>query len=387
MNLFSRTIKICLTPKNEWPVIAEEVSTKAGLVAGYVLPLAAIGSVAAFISGSIIGRTMPTVGLYKVPIAAGIGSALANMVMHVIGVFILALIIDAFALKFQGEKNFAQAFKVAVFAYTPAWLGGVFFIAPGIGWLALICALYCIYLIYTGLPVLMKNPAEKSGAYTGMVVLMTLVVSAILAIAIALLSMAGIFGGIAARGGFGDFGRSTEDSGRGSAAEEARLKAAMEGLGKRAGDGKRVELLPPDELKTFLPLTFAGVLGTSITAGKGGEGAFVVSKAEALYDNSADKSITVIVVDTGGGARALLRADSGWNGVPGEWEDEYHIEKTYQSGERVFREKAAKGGGMDEVTAVLGDRFIVSAKGRGVVASELRAALLDLDLSRLETMK
>lgn len=38
MTLTDRIKNICLTPKTEWPVIAEEAATPGGLLSGYALP-------------------------------------------------------------------------------------------------------------------------------------------------------------------------------------------------------------------------------------------------------------------------------------------------------------------------------------------------------------
>ena len=62
MSLVDRAKNICLTPNTEWPVIAAEPVSPGPLVTGYVLPLAAIGAVAGFIGGSIVGTSLPFIG-------------------------------------------------------------------------------------------------------------------------------------------------------------------------------------------------------------------------------------------------------------------------------------------------------------------------------------
>ena len=71
MSIVERAKNICLTPNTEWPIIAAEPATPAALVTGYVVPLAAIGAVAGFIGGSIVGHTLPFVGTYRVPFLSG----------------------------------------------------------------------------------------------------------------------------------------------------------------------------------------------------------------------------------------------------------------------------------------------------------------------------
>ena len=52
----------------------------------------------------------------------------------------------------------------------------------------------------------------------------------------------------------------------------------------------------------------------------------------------------------------------------------------------VYHEKTRKDGA-SEFTVVLGERFIVSAKGRGVDLNTLKSAVGSLDLKKLESMK
>ena len=55
MNIVDRVKNICLSPNTEWPVIESEPADTGTLVTGYVIPLSAIGAVAGFIGGSIVG--------------------------------------------------------------------------------------------------------------------------------------------------------------------------------------------------------------------------------------------------------------------------------------------------------------------------------------------
>jgi hypothetical protein len=54
---------------------------------------------------------------------------------------------------------------------------------------------------------------------------------------------------------------------------------------------------------------------------------------------------------------------------------------------RLTHQKISRSGGTNEFAVVLGDRFVVSAKGSGVNLPELKAAVATLDLGKLESMK
>src|SRR5687767_4466989 len=142
MNILERVKKICLSPQTEWPVISSETTPTAGLITGYVLPLAAVSAVAGLIGGSLVGQTVPFLGTtYRVPLATGLGIAVFAVCSAVVGVFVISFIINALAPSFGAEKNSAQAFKVAVYSFTPAWVAGVFQILPALSLLAVLGAL------------------------------------------------------------------------------------------------------------------------------------------------------------------------------------------------------------------------------------------------------
>ena len=121
--LIARVKNILLTPKTEWPVIAAEPDTVPGLFKNYILILAAIPAVIAFLNYSVIGITVPIVGgSYRL----GVGAGLVQMVVTygvAVGVsYLMMLIIDALAPSFGGEKNQVQALKSIAYAYTASWV-------------------------------------------------------------------------------------------------------------------------------------------------------------------------------------------------------------------------------------------------------------------------
>lgn len=175
MNLIERAKNIVLQPKSEWLVIEGESTPVADLYKEYIVPLAAITPLA-----GIIGMSMVGVMGYRVPLASGIAYALTSYVLTLVGVFILALIIDALAPSFGGKKNQMQALKVAAYASTPGWLAGVLLILPMLGIITPLAELYGLYLLYLGLPVLMKAPQEKAVGYTVVVVVAAIVVMVVI---------------------------------------------------------------------------------------------------------------------------------------------------------------------------------------------------------------
>jgi hypothetical protein len=185
MNLVERAKGLLVSAPKEWAAIKDETHSIAGLYTQYVMVLAAIPAVASFVGLSIVGYTGmgPT---YRVPMASGVANMVLSYVLSLGSVYVIALVIDAFAPSFAGEKNFIQAFKVAAFFPTAAWLAGVFYVIPTLSILAVVGALYSLWLLYTGLAPLMSVPEDKSVAFTAVVVLVAVFVMVIVSVVAAL---------------------------------------------------------------------------------------------------------------------------------------------------------------------------------------------------------
>lgn len=179
MALMERAKNILFQPRQEWPVIDAEQASVAGLYTGYIIPLAAVGPVASLIGWSVLGMRIPFVGAIKVPIGDGFRMALIQYVGGLVGIFVLALIIDALAPTFGGQKNQIQALKVAAYSATAAWVAGIFGIIPALAILGLL-GLYSLYLLYLGLPVLMKAPQDKAMGYTVVVIVVAIVLGIVI---------------------------------------------------------------------------------------------------------------------------------------------------------------------------------------------------------------
>ena len=381
----------------------EETSPATALFTGYAVPLAAIPPIAGFIGGSIIGRSLPFVGSYRVPLVTGLVMAVFTFVMALVGVYVLALIINALAPSFGGEKNSTQALKVAVYSYTPAWVAGVLHILPVLGLLALLAGLYGLYLLYLGLPRLMKCPQEKAVGYTAVVVVCAIVLSVIVG-AVALNHRGR--GSWSARRRFlasrATARRRPSSSTRTARWASCRPWARRSRRATRRWRRPRRAAIPmprpPPRWPDWAPCLAAasasirsastsssrscrrpspGLAKLSSNAEKSGVVGMMVSKASASYGDRAKKSVSLDISDTGGASGLLGLA--AWVNVQGEKEDDNGFERTQKVDGRLVHEKGSKRGGSNEFTVVVASRFVVSAKGRGVDLDALKTAVSGLD--------
>jgi len=172
MDLVSRAKNICLSPASEWRVIESEPATTGELLSGYALPLAAIGAIAGFIGSVLLSGMFGALGMYRPSLFYVLTNAILGVGVALVMCVVLGMIIDALAPTFNGQKNSMQALKLAVYSYTPAWLAAILTIIPILGGLAvLVGSLYSLYVLYVGIPIMMKAPQDKAVPYTVVIVL------------------------------------------------------------------------------------------------------------------------------------------------------------------------------------------------------------------------
>ncbi|MBS0501036.1 MAG: YIP1 family protein [Burkholderiaceae bacterium] len=400
MSLVDRVKGILLDPRRTWPVIEAESTSTAELYRGYLVWLAAIPAVCGFIGLSLIG-----IGGFgftvRVPLLMGLGNLVVSYVLSLVGVFVLALIVDALAPTFGGTRSSIQALKLTVYASTAALVGGVFSLLPMLSILGLLAALYSVYLIYTGLPVLMKNPPEKSLAYTAVVIVagivMGLVIGAISALFRPHHGMVGAGGaGVSITTPQGKVSIDTaaleaagkkmqeatrqmeqaQQGGKPADAAAAAGQAAAAAMGALGGAQGSVGV---PALKAALPDQLGGLPRTALEVQNNQAMGVAMGQARAEY-GSAGKRLRVEIIDMGGLSGLAQMAGL----VQGEKESDGRIEKTWQSGGRTLMEEYHKDGSQAEAKTILKNGLVVSVEGTGVPIDGVRAALGQLDLAALE---
>jgi hypothetical protein len=165
MAIIARVQKLILSPGTEWDVIAGEDANVQRIYMNYVGPLIIAAALAMAIGMSVIGVSYGF-GSYRLPAGAAFGQGILQVVLGLAGVYITGLVINALAPQFGGTQDAGQAFKVAAYAPTASWVAGLVMILPQLGIVALLGGLYSLYLLYVGLPKLMKPAEDKALVYT-----------------------------------------------------------------------------------------------------------------------------------------------------------------------------------------------------------------------------
>ena len=167
--------------------------------------------------------------------------------------------------------------------------------------------------------------------------------------------------------------------------------SAVQGLQEM---GERLEEqanVPPAEpvdfrrLKEMLPETAAGLSRTSAEGARQGMGGMNVSNADGTYGDG-DGRITLSITDMGG-MQAAMMLGAAWTMVSVDRETDTETERTREIAGHPGYEKFNTEQQAGELQALVADRFLVKAEGRGVSAAQIQAAFDSVDLSALEAMK
>ena len=409
--IVERIKAILTTPRTEWPAAAAEPATVQNLYAGYIAIVAALPIIAGFIKGSLIGA-----GAFGITVRTPIGMGIVGMVLHYVLalaiVYVVALIINALAPTFGGQKDMVQALKTVAYSWTASWIAGIAVIVPWLGWLIAIAgAIYAIYLLYLGLPHTMKCPPEKAGGYTAVSVIIAIVLSWIVgAIVVGVIGTAAMtgaaMGGMHVTGSNGDnvtidsdsalgklaaMGQRAEqaskelDAAQKSGDSQAQSAAMGKMMGAMAGSNGNVEALAPDQIKAFLPDSLGSLKRSSLSAERNSAMGMQISQATANYAADNGQHVTLEVSDTGGakGFMSLAAAMA----PEEEKQTDHGYEKTYSADGNLVHEEWDTQSKYGEYSVVVGKRFTVKANGNVDSIDQLKQAVASIDLGKLESLK
>ncbi len=405
MNLIQRVQDILLKPKPTWPVIEQEQADVASIYKTYLIFLAAIPALAGFIGLSLIGVGGFGMNI-RVPFMWGLTNMIVSYALSLAMVFVLALIVDALAPSFGGTKSQINAFKLIAYGLTASYVGGIFTLIPSLAVLGILAGLYSIYLIYLGIPVLMKCPQDKAAGYTAVVIVCGIVAFVVVGAITAALTPGGFsrFGGMR---GSSDVKISTprgevnidtskmeamaqklEEAGKRMEAAQksgdpaAAGKALSQAMGALSGTSG--EPIAPQDLKAMLPESLGDLKRNSVEAQGNQAMGIAGSSAKATYVGG-DKRVRLTITDIGGlGGLASL---AGWANQTLDRETDDKVERVYKQGNRTVREESRKDGSRSEYAVILNNGVVIEANGQHVEMAALKAIVDGVDLGKLEALK
>lgn len=389
--LVERVKGILLRPKTEWEAIDQEPTSIAGIYRKHVIPLAAVPALATLIGSLVFGYSILGI-TYRPPLVSALVSALVQYGLTLAGVFVLALVIDMLAPKFEATASKVQAFKVAAYSATAAWVAGIFNLVPALSMLTIL-SIYSLYLLYLGLPRLMRAPQEKAFSYTAVVVVVMIAIGLVISLLVAPIarqfgagSNSGSLAEAVGRAGEGTVSGTIDIPGGGSidigGLQEAANSIAQAGTDANSREAN-ADLTPidPKVLDALLPESFGGLPITERESSSMAAGGVGGSHVEAHY-GSGDTSVQITITDMAalGGLGAVANAMN----IERNHQTSTGYERVGKVDGRMTTEKWNSATKRGSYGILVGNRVHVEAEGRGVKIDTLKSAVHNLDIASLD---
>jgi hypothetical protein len=165
-------------PAQQWQAIRDDSKSIAACYFEYILILALIPPVAGFIGVTQTGWQLG----WGEPVKLTVGSALPIAVIFylaiLVAVFLVGKAIHWMATTYGTTPTLAQCVKLAAFTATPLLLLGIVQLYPLL-WLNFLVGLaalaYAVYLLYTGVPIIMNISQERGFLFSSAVLTFGLV--------------------------------------------------------------------------------------------------------------------------------------------------------------------------------------------------------------------
>ncbi|MGL1958117.1 MAG: YIP1 family protein [Colwellia sp.] len=159
-------------PKDEWQTIEKRhESLMYSLM--HILTVALIPAICGYYAAAHIGWTIGAGDPIKITESSAQIMGLAMYLGIVFGVFALAYLIQWMAKTFDSSPNFIQSLELAAYTSTPMLMIGIAALFPVLWFVTLAvlaAACYSVYLLYSGVPIMMNIPEEKGFIYSSSVV-------------------------------------------------------------------------------------------------------------------------------------------------------------------------------------------------------------------------
>lgn len=179
-------------PREEWQCIEQRhESLMYSLI--HILTVSLIPAICSYFSAAYIGWSIGAGDAIKISESSAAVMAVGMYFCLIAGVFCLAYLIQWMAKTFDAKPDFTQALELASYTATPLLMVGVTVLFPVL-WFVVLAGLaalsYSVYLLYSGVPIMMNIPEEKGFIYSSSVVTCGLVMLvSMMAIAAILVSL------------------------------------------------------------------------------------------------------------------------------------------------------------------------------------------------------
>ncbi|HDZ39561.1 MAG TPA: YIP1 family protein, partial [Marinobacter sp.] len=177
----------------QWEAIRKDSESVTRLYTGHVLFLALIPALAGFFGTSQVGWQIGDGQVTRLSVSSALSLSILFYAAMLAGIFVLGKFIDFFAATYGAGDQSPRGITMGAYTATPIFLIGVIAVYPNI-WVNMMAGLvaitYAVYLLYEGLPILMKIPEDRGFMFATAVLTVGLIMFvALLAISVVIWSM------------------------------------------------------------------------------------------------------------------------------------------------------------------------------------------------------
>lgn len=171
-------IGLFIDPTTEWERIREQQKTTEKHGVGFVFVLAAIPAISGYIGTTQVGWRIGVGEPIRITGESAISIAVIYYLALIVGVFTIGWVIHLLGKAYEVVRPLPLCIALAAYTATPLFLIGIMEVYPAL-WLNMLLGLpalaYTVYLLYSGLPIMMEIPAERGFLYSSAVLAVGLI--------------------------------------------------------------------------------------------------------------------------------------------------------------------------------------------------------------------
>ena len=176
--LLNHIVGLFKNPESEWQKIRKENCSVGKCYCSHVLILALLPPISFFIGFSQVGWSIGSGPVQKLTITIAAIYSILMYVSILVGIFSMGAMIHWMSKTYGEQQDLPRCIGLAAYTLTPLLLVGVMGLYP-ILWLQMLASLpalaYTVYLLYTGVPVMMDITKDKGFLFASAVLAVGLV--------------------------------------------------------------------------------------------------------------------------------------------------------------------------------------------------------------------
>ena len=165
-------------PAHAWEDIREQQKSRGKTSVGHVFVLALIPAISGYIGTTQVGWRIGVGDPIRITGDSAFAIAVIYYLALLVGVFTIGWVIHLLGKAYEVVKPLPLCIALAAYTATPLFLIGIMQVYPVL-WLNMLLGLpalaYTVYLLYSGLPIMMEIPTERGFLYSSAVLAVGLV--------------------------------------------------------------------------------------------------------------------------------------------------------------------------------------------------------------------